>query len=137
MFTRLAGNDTIPWTSGAYTSIAWSEPMDSAHDHFLTDSCMRYPNSPFYLRTWTWYTLFFLVPLYTLASAFRNLQPLTTKRKDLKQILAMVIISSVSFAGQSLTFAMLCYTMLMLCYTDIYLIQLTESHQATLLGVIR
>jgi len=102
MFTRMARNDTIPWSSGAFTSIAWSAPVNITNNHFLTDSCMRHPNSPIYLKSWTWKTLFFLVPLYTLASAFRNLQPFTTKSRDLKQILAMVIISSVSFAGKSI-----------------------------------
>lgn len=102
-FTWSGGNDTIPWPTGALTFVNATAHMSPADNHFLTSACMRSPSSPFYLRAWPWQTLFFLVPLYTLASAFRNLQPLRMSRKDLKQILAIVVISSASYAGQSVS----------------------------------
>jgi len=65
----------------------------------MTDTCTRSPDAPFYLRSWSWKWLFLLVPSYTLISAFRNLQPLTRQSKVLKQIVAMIFISSASYAG--------------------------------------
>lgn len=99
-FVRLAGNDTIPWPSGALTFIeSTGVPVDVAHNHFMRESCVRHPDAPIYLQSWSWKWLFLLVPSYTLISAFRNLQPLTRKRMVLKQIVAMILISSVSYAG--------------------------------------
>lgn len=99
-FVRLAGNDTIPWPSGALTFIqSTGISVDISHNHFMTDSCIRSPNAPIYLQPWSWKWLFLLVPSYTLVSAFRNLQPLTRQKKTLKQIVAMILISSASYSG--------------------------------------
>ena len=100
LFVRLAGNDTIPWPSGALKFIqSTGISVDVSQNHFMTDTCTRSPNAPFYLRSWSWKWLFLLVPSYTLISAFRNLQPLTRQRKVLKQIVAMILISSAAYAG--------------------------------------
>ena len=99
-FVRLAGNDTIPWPSGALTFMQSAGiPVDISNNHFMTDTCIRYPNAPLYLQPWSWKWLFLIVPSYTLISAFRNLQPLSRQKKMLKQLVAMILISSASYAG--------------------------------------
>jgi len=60
------------------------------------EGCYRDPSWPWYFQPFPFWTLFILVPAYSLFSSSWNLQPFRSK-----QLPIMVAISCCSFAGQS------------------------------------
>ncbi|KAF8315443.1 hypothetical protein DL93DRAFT_2057370, partial [Clavulina sp. PMI_390] len=105
-FTRL-GNLTIPWTTGTFTfSNTTGVQIDPKFNHFVTDTCLRMPGSSWYLREWPVWTVFFLVPIYTVVTAFRHGQPFPSVKAwtwQAKQLVAMVVISGISYAANRWT----------------------------------
>jgi hypothetical protein len=85
-FSNLGG--TFSFSNGS------SEDVVLHQYHYQAKGCYRDPTWPWFLQPFPKWTLFVLVPLYSLFSSSWNLQPL----KD-RQLPVMVIISCCSYAG--------------------------------------
>ncbi|KAF8336512.1 uncharacterized protein EI90DRAFT_183617 [Cantharellus anzutake] len=97
----------VPWTSGRFTAEALSTPLTISQNHFLADTCYRSHTFPWYLQPFPWWTLFILVPLYSIATAFRNFQPLHSTFKKNKTLVVMIAISCMSYAANRASFTYL------------------------------
>lgn len=92
-------NASIPWTSGLFTFVPAHMTGSVTTNHFLSGACLRPENPPWFLRGIPKWWLFFMVPVYVLNSGMRNLQPVSRKRKDVKQLAAMLVMAGASYAG--------------------------------------
>ncbi|TBU49962.1 DUF1212-domain-containing protein [Dichomitus squalens] len=88
----LNANDSLPITNlGAVFTFVETE--DSGHSHIIK-GCYRNPNWPFWRQPFPWWTMLFLVPIYSIFSSIANLQAIRSI-----QLLIMVAFSCVAYAA--------------------------------------
>lgn len=80
--------------NGSWTFINQTQKVSHKY-HYQIVGCYREPSWPWYQRPFPFWSLFILVPLYSLCSASWNLQPLWSK-----QMPVMVAISCFSYAAR-------------------------------------
>lgn len=99
---------TVPWHNGTFTYTPTQPTTTPLQNHFLSSTCVRYYGSgpgmqpgpgPWYLRGIPWWFLLFMVPIYVMNSAMRNLQPVN--RKYAKQVAAMLFMACASYTCKS------------------------------------
>ncbi|KAG1825753.1 uncharacterized protein BJ212DRAFT_295650 [Suillus subaureus] len=87
-----AENGTSPVPGGAIFGFA------QTNDPHIVNGCYREPNWPWWRKELPWWTLFFLVPAYSLCSSLSNLQKLRSW-----QLLVMVVFACCAFVANRLS----------------------------------
>ncbi|KAI0053134.1 DUF1212-domain-containing protein [Auriscalpium vulgare] len=99
---ELMNNPTPTYIHGAFTdfngttqtfagTFGFADATNSLH---IMKSCYRDPAFPWYRQPFPWWTMFFLVPLYSMCSSLSNLQSLHSSR-----LFVMVLFSCCSYAA--------------------------------------
>jgi len=91
-----ADNSTLPMSSftGSFSFVNASHMAGRGNPDSLLEGCHRNTNSLFFLQPFPTWTLFLLVPLYSLISSLWNLQPLKSR-----QLPVMVFISCARYVA--------------------------------------